>query len=188
MAYTNAWTVAAPVSGDAANQIWQFIQNVRQDMQDRLVGKFFQNMTDDPLKFSTAYLNKINYGDVVWLQGYNNAAVGKNYLQGFPMGRIITRVRVLVNQGASDTFRAVLAIKNIAIGTPGSSDTTIWTSSTTSVGSGYKLIDSGVGAPFPYTVPITTDPYCIPHVDVNQMAGSSGNVHAIIISHSPSVF
>lgn len=36
MAYARIWSKAVPVGGDAASLIWQFIENVREDTEDRM--------------------------------------------------------------------------------------------------------------------------------------------------------
>jgi hypothetical protein len=209
MAYTTPWSVSAPVTGDAANQLWQFIQNLRQDMQDRLVDKFFQNMTDDPLKFSTAFLGKVGYGDEEFVlnagsliqdQGSAPGSFSSNNYQaaiptnasgytglipvtGFPLGRSLTRVRLLLSIG-SGAVTAYLYKTQLNFSGPSVTSTLLWTSAATS-GTGIKLIDSGVGAPFPITY-ADTSPFESLYIKFTQ-TGSSYFLGGSI-SHSANSF
>lgn len=181
MAYRNIWSDTIPTNASAANIIGDLIRAVREDMHDRLLDKFFANMTADPIQFSMAFLNKVGYGQETFIVPgsalqvpsvatdlVDHSRTGVSTLLhrvgttivtvpfvGFPVGRKITRVRMLVHHGDNDVITdCILQQNTLNFGTGTPTVTTIHTF-TQQITSGHKSMDSGALA---LTIP-DTSPY-----------------------------
>lgn len=172
MAYTNPWTVNTPVPAQPANQLAAYIQQVRQDLQDRLVQQFWVNMTDDPLVFKPEFLAKVNVGPqeftippfalqntgqtsnpsnaypvLSFAGGIAQALIptGTFYipLSGFPLGRRITNLRFICNGAVALSVTITLSSISMNLSTGVQTITQLWTGSTGVVGAGTYVINSG---------------------------------------------
>lgn len=170
MAYRNLWSDTIPTNASAANIIGDLIRAVREDMHDRLLDKFFANMTADPIQFSMAFLNKVGYGQETFivpgsaLQVPSNGNLALNVTMtgvstiihevagiivahvpfiGFPVGRKITRVRALIQHGDFDVITdCILQQSTLNFATSTITTTTAHTF-TQQITNGVKSMDSG---------------------------------------------